>query len=433
MSDVFDKVPGEKLLYINPETKVYFLRKRDGKIDTHLSLQTTKIAKARDLRDDYRASIRNMKLRPINSEREEEPAEPTPTTAKASEKQNEKPNEEDKPALIQTVGDLISKYEAAGYLTEDLEKRKDESLEMEVRNCNKLRAYWQDVRVDDVRRSTFVKYKEWRVLHTANGHKGLKACDYDLQTLANAAKWAIAVDRLVTNPFSERPKFQKGKLVKHCRIYCPDDADELHDAAEHLMQNPRSVVLGFQLLLESYTGLRGGELHHWGTKEFGKLTQDGRYVKVWREKNQHLVNPYCELNPGLEATMAAFAAWKKVAHPQSKKFLPSPRLKGALSEDALSHALLRLTRQKKLKKKLRPHGAGRAFFVLMRRSWGISDEQIAHEIGQTSHGATIKSTYGGVPANWKTNAPKLSWLPAHRKPAWMSIVYPRRLLETVKV
>jgi hypothetical protein len=170
-------------------------------------------------------------------------------------------------------------------------------------------------------------------------------------------------------------------------------------------------------------------LHYWGTKEFGKLTQDGKYVKVWRDKNQHLVNPYCELNPGLQATMDAFADWKKKAHPQSKKFLPSPRLHGAIHEDALSHALLRIS--PKLKKKLTPHGSGRAFFVLIRRSWGISDEQIAHEIGHTSGGLTIKTTYGGVPANWKTNAPKLSWLPAHRKPAWESIVFPRRLLEKV--
>lgn len=421
MSLAYLKVDGEDLLYINPDTGIYFLRRRDDKSDTHVSLKTTKIAAARKLRNDYQAAIRLRKLGIIATDKTEgEPSKKSSAAEQATPSTSE---------AVTTVGELIKKYAAAGHLTEDGDKRIGESLEMEVRNCNKLLEFWEEVSLADVKRSKLVAYKDWRVKNTAGGQKGLRACDCDLKTLSNAAKWAISVDLLVINPFAGRPKFQKGKMVKHCRIYCPDDADELHDAAAILMQNPRSVVLGFQLLLESYTGLRGGELHKWGEGEFGKLTQDGNYIKVWREKEQHLVNPYCELNPGLEATLDAFAAWKQKVHPQSKKFLPSPRGAGQISEDALSHALLRISPQ--LKKKLTPHGAGRAFFVLIRRSWGIPDEVIAHEIGHTSGGATIKSTYGGVPQNWRTKAPKLCWLPVNRKPAWESLVLPRRLLEQV--
>jgi integrase len=425
VSSVYRKVPGQELLFINPASGIYFLRKRDGKLDTHISLKTTKIKVARDLRDAYQGAIRLKKLGVIPEDEKSQTAGPVADMTADKPKTAEDTEE---PPLFETVGEMLDAYATAGYLTEDGEKRTGAMLEMEVRNCKKLKPFWDAVRIEKVRRSKMIKYKDWRLKNTAHGHKGRKATDYDLQTLSNAAKWAISIDRLIVNPFAERPKFQKGKLVKHCRIFCPDDADELHDAAELLMQHPKSVVLGFNLLLESYTGLRGDELHYWGTAEFGNLTQDGKYVKVWRDKNQHLVNPYVELNPGLEATMAAFENWKQKVHPQCKKFLPSP-YGDAISEDALSHALLRISPQ--LKKKLTPHGAGRAFYVLMLRSWGFSDEEISHKIGHTSGGLTIKTTYGGVPRNWRTNAPKLSWLPVNRKPAWESLVLPRRLLEKV--
>lgn len=429
MSSKYQKVENEALLFINPETRIYFLRKRQGKTDTHVSLQTTKIGAARKLRDDYKSAIRLRKLGLLPEEevKVEAPIAETVRTDKATE---EKISATPKPpvVIITTVGQLLTKYEEAGFLTIDAEERKGDGPETERRNCKKLMPFWKDAEIAEVKWSKMVDYKQWRVKNTAGGHKGLKAVDYDLQTLSNAAKWAISVDLLVTNPFAERPKFQKGKMVKHCRGFCPDDADELHDAAAILMEHPKSVVLGFQLLIESYTGLRGGEVLQWGNEDFGQTTQDGKYVKVWREKNQHSVNPYCELNPGLKATLDAFNSWKQKVCPQAKKFLPSP-YGGQISEDALSHALKRIS--PRLKKKLTPHGAGRAFYVLMRRSWGVSDEAIAHEIGHTSGGLTIKTTYGGVPQNWKTDAPKLSWLPVNRRPAWESIVLPRRLLHVV--
>ena len=47
------------------------------------------------------------------------------------------------------------------------------------------------------------------------------------------------------------------------------------------------------------------------------------------------------------------------------------------------------------------------------------DSQIAVEIGHSSGGSTLENVYGGVPPNWLSGeAPKLNWLPAHRKPAW---------------
>ncbi len=64
----------------------------------------------------------------------------------------------------------------------------------------------------------------------------------------------------------------------------------------------------------------------------------------------------------------------------------------------------------------------RAFYVLIRRSQGASDEQIADEIGHSSNGAYIKSTYGGSPEEWRTGkAPNFSWLPTTAPLAWAKL------------
>lgn len=157
----------------------------------------------------------------------------------------------------------------------------------------------------------------------------------------------------------------------------------------------------------------------WGLENFGKFDPSGQYVHVWRVKGQHNENPYCELNDGLKVTMAAFTAWKKVHFPKAKVYIPS-HFGGSVHPDSLKRALLRI--RPRLKRALKSHGAGRAFFVLVQRSWGHSDAEIADMIGQTSGGASIRSTYGGVPRNWRNGKlPKLSWLPTKRKPAWESL------------
>jgi hypothetical protein len=223
-------------------------------------------------------------------------------------------------------------------------------------------------------------------------------------------------ERIKLNPFADRPKFRKNKDVVHCRTFMPQDSEELHDCLELLFRHPHTVPLAFQLAHESYTGLRCEEIMHWGTQNFGKVDSSGQYVHVWRVKGQHNENPYCELNDGLKVTMAAFQAWKRVHFPKAKVYFPS-HFGGGMHPDSLKRALLRI--RPLLKRPLKSHGAGRAFFVLVQRSWGHTDEEIAEMVGQTSGGASIRSTYGGVPRNWRNGKlPKLSWLPTKRKPAW---------------
>jgi hypothetical protein len=118
---------------------------------------------------------------------------------------------------------------------------------------------------------------------------------------------------------------------------------------------------------------------------------------------------------GLDAHLKAHAKWKEENYPDSPHFFPS-HCGGVVDNGALGHALLRIA--PKLKKKLTSHGM-RAFYVLVRRSQGASDEQIAWELGHQSNGACIRSTYGGVPDNWrKGGGPNLKWLPTNVKPAW---------------
>ena len=54
----------------------------------------------------------------------------------------------------------------------------------------------------------------------------------------------------------------------------------------------------------------------------------------------------------------------------------------------------------------------------MRRSQGVSDAQIAAEIGDSSGAGIIASTYGSIPPNWSGSTAPLGWLPAAGAPAW---------------
>jgi hypothetical protein len=179
--------------------------------------------------------------------------------------------------------------------------------------------------------------------------------------------------------------------------------------------------LGFQLLAESYSGLRTQEVLKWGEDNFGTTTPDAKNLYVWRLKGRHHNNPYCSNHEGLQALLKAHAAWKKEYFPGSPWFFPS-HCGGPVGKGALAHALRRLHKTGKLKRKLTSHGAGRGFYVLVRRSQGATDEAIAFEIGHSSNGACIKSTYGGIPDNWRNGGgPHLSWLPLKADLAWNTI------------
>lgn len=111
-------------------------------------------------------------------------------------------------------------------------------------------------------------------------------------------------------------------------------------------------------------------------------------------------------------------------HTPSEKLYWRTEVNGKRTFHVLEANNIKLAREeiealKKLTKKLTSHGM-RAFYVLIRRSQGASDEQIAFEIGHSSNGACIKNTYGSAPESWKNGGgPNLSWLP--EVPAWAEL------------
>lgn len=277
-----------------------------------------------------------------------------------------------KPVLALTIGEVILKYEADGYPDKHKQKRTGLTLDSETTHCDMLLEFWENIPVPNAGPAACDRYHKWRteVKKVRNGCTGNRQVDRELNTLNNACRWGVRCEILKENPMSDRPRYQPSQEVKHCRQFCPKSTDELHDAARLFFKHPNSVVLGFQLLAEAYTGLRTSEILMWGEEEFGKPTEGAKYVNVWRLKGQHDNNPYCANHAGLQAFLKAQAAWKAVNYPDRPEFFPS-YFGGTVSKGALARALRRLYRQGKLKRRLKPHGAGRAYYVLVRRTRGL--------------------------------------------------------------
>jgi hypothetical protein len=322
----------------------------------------------------------------------------------------------DETTTATTTGDVIRLYVEADYPDKMLNPRPVLMKGMEAKNCQMLLGFWDDVQIDQCTSGRCDEYRDWRVENKTRSTAGTRMIDLELNTLTNAFRLAKRRDVVLFNPMTDHPKFHDPKKVVHCRSYMPSDADQLHERAGHLFQHPRSVVLGFQYLYEAMTGLRTEEVLRLGTEKdgtrFGSLTEDGKYMRVWRCKGQHSVNPYSAVHEGLRTVMEAHRAWQEAKYPGCKLFLPSPvDPTMPVGSEALAHALGKLPG-----KKVTSHG-GRAFYVTVRRSWGIPDSQIAFEIGHTSGGSTLAKLYGGVPLSWLTDGPRMSWLPKGA-PAW---------------
>jgi hypothetical protein len=131
--------------------------------------------------------------------------------------------------------------------------------------------------------------------------------------------------------------------------------------------------------------------------------------------------------------MSAWRRWHDDCCPESPWFFPSPfDPLQPVDKGALSHALMRPRKPSKnpdggipppfLSHKIISHGLS-AWYVTVRRSHGIPDNQIAWEIGHTSRGQTLDEVYGGILPHWLAGeGPKLQWMPAGA-PAWSVLPY----------
>ena len=153
--------------------------------------------------------------------------------------------------------------------------------------------------------------------------------------------------------------------------------------------------------------------------EPGYISDDWKVLHVGRAKGQVNVNPFVMIHPALKDALQALFKWKEERYRNSQWFFPSPRPADGdapVYRQALAHALRGASEE--LNVKITSHGM-RAFYVKLRRSWGIPDNQIAAEIGHESGGRTLRDVYGSAPENWMLGeGPKMSWLPSKDKPAW---------------
>lgn len=204
--------------------------------------------------------------------------------------------------------------------------------------------------------------------------------------------------------------------IKHCRDMAPETTRELHDIAGYFINEPviGRQIFGWQVLLQAFMGLRASEVVRlrWDAAPRCAGHIDGNHI--WLERSKHGVNPFAMIHPALADCLEALKTWRDEVHPGSPWFLPwysdcasDPR--------RLTSALNSATAALELPKRT-SHGL-RSFFVVVRRSQGICDGQIAAEIGDASGAKIITQVYGAIPPNW-AGGKKLDWTPECGPVAW---------------
>lgn len=336
---------------------------------------------------------------------------------------------------FQSVGGLIEAYLAKSCPDKHHRARVGNTLETEKSNCARLLTFWKDRRADKIKKGDCAAYFEARLLTIRKGYSGGRAVDMELGTLCNVLGWAVDTGKLDAHPLTTRTKFRDSKKVRHCRDCMPVDAAELHTLARNLFEDPRSEVLGWQLLLEAMTGCRTSEILalRWDAKEIRPevgepgLIKDG-FLHLLRAKGG--VNPKVEIHPDLADTLEALKQWRIAREmTASPWFIPSYRVPGQpVDPSALCHALKRIAPLLLGKGHPRTSHGLRAYYVTARRSQRIPDAQIAAEIGDRTGAAIIASTYGGLPEIFqRKDAKPMGW--AAKEPAWTVLDLPDNLLE----
>jgi len=431
-----NKEPG---IYEDDEGRKYIRPKQANGQRPYLSLGTTSIETAIKMRDTRRvaklAAKRGIALAP------EEAA---------------------KKAAV-TVAIVVKTYDEAGCPNrKGVARRAGKHLGAESVRCKTLLKYFNtDKPAEDLVQNDIDGYKDWRVAKVIEKEKeaakrkgiedyepdpsaGLRTVDLDLNCLNNAMRWAVRKQLLTANPIGARDRYYTASDATHCREFAPSDANELHTVSGVLMSSRRSETLGWQLLFEGMTGLRTEETVTLRVDarpdEPGGLTSDGGSMCVRRAEKSKKYNNYVQVHEGLKFVMKAHRIWHEQRYPLSPYYFPGRDKKalGHINKSVLTKALDRLYQvyvkfreheldlkklpdQPYLTKKYTSHGAGRAFYVLVRRSRGISDSQIAFELNQIGGVSTLEQVYGLPPEHWKNgNAPELSWIPKG-EPAWSKI------------
>jgi integrase len=337
-----------------------------------------------------------------------------------------------------TVGQLCATFIEADCPDRNHRPRSGHALESEEYRIKTFLPFWTRKLSSHVKAKDCAEYYTWRKKRVKRGDGG-RAIDMELTTLSNVFHWAVSVGKAESNPLANgRPRFRNTKAVRHCREVMPLDGNELHELAKRFFQDKRSEVLGWQLLFEAMTGCRTSEMLRlrWDAatrSSPGFIENDW----LWIVRSKGGVKPFVTIHPALKDCIEAFKQWHAKRFSGSPWWFPSFRVKGEpITRDALTRALGKLAKDKEKKPKERKesrvwpkitsHGL-RAFYVTVRRSMGISDAQIADELGDKTGAAIIASTYGAAPPNWR-GSEALSWLPTGSVRAWKVLNLPENIL-----
>jgi integrase len=409
-----EKVTGERALYQDPSSRTYYVRIYHEGRDTYRSLETTRIGEARERMDARRAAKAASKLG-LALEPDEEQEQPPPVT----------------------VANVIRAYEGAGYPDKRGISRKEgpHRRGQEDACAILLQFFGEETLVDDLRPKLLDDYHLWR-METVTRGTGHRTTDLELNALSNALFYAIRTEVITTHPILVRTRYHRSTEARHCRELAPANVDELHRVARRLFSESRAESLGWQMLFEALTGLRTNEALslqlNARSDEPGGLTEDGGSLCVRRSKKSGRDNPYLEVHDGLKQLLRAHKAWHKKRFPNSPWYFPGrddggvkPVAKCALTnalrhvyqEEMAAHEKSKPKKNKKNKKadpgpkQFTSHGM-RAFYVLVRRSQGAIDSQIAWEINHVGGVGTLEKVYGSAPPHWSQGkGPKLSWIP----------------------
>ena len=393
MSSYLKKTPAEKLLYESHEG-VYYLRKRDGVsgTDTDICLHTKKKTVAVEARDAYLA-------------------------ARVASKLGIAYNPNRKRVKVSAVLEL---YEAAQYPDDDGNPREEGNhLRSEKAAIVHLREHFRGY-TEEITQGKLDAYKNWRCnkVKKTKTSSGKRTVDLELNTLGNACKWAVRKDLISQNPLEKRKRYHKSSQARHAKNVQPQSVDEFHEICGELFKDPRSQVLGWQALWEGSTGLRTNEVLllrlDAGPGEPGHVADGGLCIRPSKQKE---INPtsYIELRPDLKLLYDAHQAWLKARKKPSPWWFPGcdgQNAAKAVSLGALTKSLDSLFARGRIARKITSHGL-RALYVLVRRSNGIPDEQIAAELHQVGGIKTLQESYGQIPRFWLDGrGPRFTWTPA---------------------
>lgn len=324
------------------------------------------------------------------------------------------PKQEEKTRLL--ITEALLDYEKSGYssfIRDAFKKPGDKHIVTEKLSVVHLKEGFAKTYADELDRAKLVEYKTWRVKdckkisHVEEDQQGARAVDLDINTLSKSLEWAVhGTKKLMVNPIKPCPVrfYDKGR-ARHAKDACPGSSEEFWKVGECLFEKPKSgpsgEVLGWVWMFLGTTGMRteeGVELKRdaSGIAESGFIQKAQRLIYSVPGKKKGKTKAYYLRDEAL-IVMEAMERWAERVRPRSPFYFPAQgRGRGHIGLQSLNHRLDELFESGKIETKLIGHGA-RAFFVMVLRTLGIPDQQIALIINQSGGTKTLEESYGANP------------------------------------